>query len=123
MYLKAENNNISQNVLRNYLHQPDVLDEKIISVDNSHETIRFFNFKNYKIKLENYSQQVFYQSILKDDLVFSIGAAGSGKTFLAIGAALHCYELGFVKKIILVRLSMCTACHGSSFVAYMIKHI
>ena len=103
LYLKAENNNISQNVLRNYLHQPDVLDEKIISVDNSHETIRFFNFKNYKIKLENYSQQVFYQSILKDDLVFSIGAAGSGKTFLAIGAALHCYELGYVKKIILVR--------------------
>jgi phosphate starvation-inducible PhoH-like protein len=40
---------------------------------------------------------------MKDDLVFSIGSAGSGKTFLSIGAALHCYEIGLVKKIILVR--------------------
>ena len=30
---------------------------------------------------------------MKDDLVFSIGSAGSGKTFLSIGAALHCYEI------------------------------
>ena len=40
---------------------------------------------------------------MRDDLVFSIGSAGSGKTFLSIGAALHCYELGLVKRIILVR--------------------
>ena len=92
LYLKAENNNISQNVLRNYLHQPDVLDEKIISVDNSHETIRFFNFKNYKIKLENYSQQVFYQSILKDDLVFFIFCARPATMVLAIAAALRVCE-------------------------------
>jgi len=40
---------------------------------------------------------------MRDDLVFSIGSAGSGKTFLSIGAALHCYEIGLVKRIILVR--------------------
>ena len=45
----------------------------------------------------------FYNSILKNDVVFSVGSAGSGKTFLAIGAALHCYELGLIRKTILVR--------------------
>ena len=69
-------------------------------LNNSNE---FIKFRNYKIKICTSNQKNFINAILKKDLVFSIGAAGSGKTFLAIGAALHSYEMGFIKKIILVR--------------------
>lgn len=103
LYQKAENNDISQPMLKEYLDQPNILKEKKSIFKDSNENYNSFNFKNYRIKIENSSQKIFYNSILKDDLVFSIGAAGSGKTFLAIGAALHCYELNLIKKIVLVR--------------------
>ena len=103
LYQKAENNDISQLMLKEYLDQPNILKEKKSIFKDSNENYNSFNFKNYRIKIENSSQKIFYNSILKDDLVFSIGAAGSGKTFLAIGAALHCYELNLIKKIVLVR--------------------
>ena len=103
LYQKAENNDISQLMLKEYLDQPNILKEKKSIFKDSNENYNSFNFKNYKIKIENSSQKIFYNSILKNDLVFSIGAAGSGKTFLAIGAALHCYELNLIKKIVLVR--------------------
>ena len=103
LYLKTEDKNISLSDLRNYLQQPSILEILNIPSENKKNNTAFFKFKNYKINVENPNQLNFYNSILKDDLVFSVGSAGSGKTFLAIGAALHCYELGFIKKIILVR--------------------
>ena len=103
LYLKTEKDNISITELRNFLQEPDVLKSKIPlnGIKNSKATC--FQFKNYKINIEKPNQLNFYSSILKNDVVFSVGSAGSGKTFLAIGAALHCYELGLIKKIILVR--------------------
>jgi len=103
LYLKTEEKNISLSDLRNYLQQPSILEILNIPNVSKKENTAFFKFKNYKINIENPNQLNFYNSILKNDLVFSVGSAGSGKTFLAIGAALHCYELGFIKKIILVR--------------------
>ena len=85
------------------MQQPSILEILNIPSENKKENTAFFKFKNYKINIENPNQLNFYNSILKNDLVFSVGSAGSGKTFLAIGAALHCYELGFIKKIILVK--------------------
>ena len=88
--IKAENYDISQLMLKEYLDQHNILKEKKSIYKDSNENYNSFNFKNNRIKIENSSQKIFYNSILKADLVFSIGAAGSGKTFLAIGAALHC---------------------------------
>ncbi len=103
LYLKTEKDNISIAELRNFLQEPNVLQNKTLlnSVNKSKTT--YFQFKNYKIDIEKPNQLNFYNSILKNDVVFSVGSAGSGKTFLAIGAALHCYELGLISKIILVR--------------------
>jgi len=103
LYLKTEKDNISITELRNFLQEPNVLKSKmpLNGIKNSKSTC--FQFKNYKINIEKPNQLNFYSSILKNDVVFSVGSAGSGKTFLAIGAALHCYELGLIKKIILVR--------------------
>ena len=103
LYLKTEKDNISIAELRNFLQEPNVLKSKMPLNGRKNNKSTYFQFKNYKINIEKPNQLNFYSSILKNDVVFSVGSAGSGKTFLAIGAALHCYELGLIKKIILVR--------------------
>ena len=64
---------------------------------------QFIKFKDYKVKIINKNQERFFKLIKSNDLIFSIGASGSGKTFLAIAAALHYLDLGLMKKIVLVR--------------------
>lgn len=51
----------------------------------------------------NLGQHRFLDLILKYDLVFGIGPAGTGKTFLAMIAALHSLLEGKVQKIVLAR--------------------
>ena len=51
----------------------------------------------------NLGQRRFLDLILKHDLVFGIGPAGTGKTFLAMIAALHSLLEGKVQRIVLAR--------------------
>ena len=55
------------------------------------------------IELKNYAQQKYLDAILKNDLTFGIGPAGTGKTFIAVAAALNYLMENKVKKVILTR--------------------
>jgi phosphate starvation-inducible PhoH-like protein len=101
LYLEAEKKEISLDLLHDFLDQPDILKNNKKNLKNN--GVNNLKYKNYVINISSNSQKNFVNEINKNDLVFSIGAAGSGKTFLAIAAALHFYELGLVKKIVLVR--------------------
>ena len=48
-------------------------------------------------------QKQFYEAVQKDDMVFAIGPAGTGKTFLAVAFAVAAYKNRRVKRIILSR--------------------
>ena len=56
-----------------------------------------------QIRCKTYNQYLFFSSIENNDLVFSIGPAGTGKTYLAVALACRAYKNGDVKKIILTR--------------------
>ena len=101
LYVEAGKKDISIDLLHDFLDQPNVL--KNNKRDSNNNGVGNLKYKNYVINISSDSQRSFVEEINKNDLVFSIGAAGSGKTFLAIGAALHFYEIGLVKKIVLVR--------------------
>ncbi len=49
------------------------------------------------------NQQAYLASIETDDLVICSGPAGTGKTYLAVAAAIHLLKIGRVKKAILAR--------------------
>ncbi len=49
------------------------------------------------------NQQLYLDAIRDYDLVFGIGPAGTGKTYLAVAAAAHMLKAGLTKKVILVR--------------------
>lgn len=52
-------------------------------------------------KSEN--QRAYLEAIREHDLVFGIGPAGTGKTYLAVAAAIHLLKIGRVRKAILAR--------------------
>jgi phosphate starvation-inducible protein PhoH and related proteins len=61
------------------------------------------NAKGKTIRVKTLGQRKYFQAIKTHDLVFGIGPAGTGKTFLAVVMAVHCLKNGLVNKIILTR--------------------
>lgn len=55
------------------------------------------------IKPKSENQLSLYSAILKDDITFSIGPAGTGKTYLSVAIAVSMLKEQRVKKIVLVR--------------------
>lgn len=55
------------------------------------------------IKARTLGQKRYIQAIMKDDVVFSIGPAGTGKTYLAVAMAVRALRNKEVERIILVR--------------------
>ncbi len=49
------------------------------------------------------NQKVYLEAIRTHDLVFGIGPAGTGKTYLAVAAAVHMLREGRVQRVVLVR--------------------
>jgi len=55
------------------------------------------------VKARTANQMLYYQALRNNDLVFAIGPAGTGKTFLAVAYAVSLLEKGEVEKIALVK--------------------
>lgn len=55
------------------------------------------------VKARTPSQSTYIRALEKTDLVFGIGPAGTGKTYLAVAFAAQCLERGVVERIILSR--------------------
>ena len=74
--------------------------EKITDLDSAKLSIKC---KKSTIKPSSKSQEKFIDAVLNNDLVFGVGAAGTGKTFLAVAMASYYLEQGIIKKIFLAR--------------------
>lgn len=59
--------------------------------------------KGKAIRAKTIGQREYIHAIRKNDLVFCIGPAGTGKTYLAVVLAVQAMKTGSVKKIILTR--------------------
>ena len=76
---------------------------ELLSHDYENETKHNIKLKKIIIKPKSINQKKFIDTINKNTITFGIGAAGTGKTFLAVASAVYALENGHVKKIILVR--------------------
>jgi phosphate starvation-inducible protein PhoH and related proteins len=61
------------------------------------------NAKGKSIRVKTLGQRQYIHAIRQNDLVFGIGPAGTGKTYLAVVMAVKALKNGNVKKIILTR--------------------
>lgn len=66
------------------------------------ETVAF-NIKGKPIKCKTISQKNYVNSIRKNSLVFGVGPAGTGKTYLAVALAVRALKNNEVERIVLTR--------------------
>ena len=76
-------------------------DEQIKTMEDLNSVIIFTH--NGYIKPKTSGQIKYYRSVMKNDIVFVIGPAGTGKTYLAVAFALAHLKSKVIKKIILAR--------------------
>ena len=99
MYDLSGNEEITPKQLHLYLNNSG----ELLSHDYENETKHNIKLKKIIIKPKSINQKKFIDTINKNTITFGIGAAGTGKTFLAVASAVYALENGHVKQIILVR--------------------
>lgn len=67
------------------------------------ETILYATGTRRAIKAKTAGQQAYVNAIREHDVVFAIGPAGTGKTYLAVVLAMDYLKRGLVERIVLVR--------------------
>jgi phosphate starvation-inducible PhoH-like protein len=60
-------------------------------------------YKNKLISPRSPNQKVYIEKIRKNDMVFGVGPAGTGKTFLAVAAAVQMFQEGKIERMIFCR--------------------
>lgn len=92
-------NSLSENNIDNLMLSDG---EKLLHTDNGSETLVHGN-GGVKIKARTVNQKKLVDSIHKNDMVFAIGPAGTGKTYTAVALAVKALKAKEVKRIVLTR--------------------
>ncbi len=92
-------NSLSENNIDNLMLSDG---EKLLHTDNGSETLVHGN-GGVKIKARTINQKKLIDSIEKNDMVFAIGPAGTGKTYMAVALAVKALKAKEVKRIVLTR--------------------
>ncbi len=71
--------------------------------DDLPDGILLYGTKGHPIKMKTVNQQRLVQSVKDNDLVFALGPAGTGKTYISVAMAVRALKNKHVKKIIITR--------------------
>ena len=74
-----------------------------INLENIFNEVLQMNFQGKKIKVKTLGQKLYVEAIKDNDIVFSIGPAGTGKTYLAMVMAVKYLMNKTINRIILTR--------------------
>ena len=89
----------TQNV--NYLLS--VIEEDVEEDDSSPLGLVCITARGKPIKSKTYGQKKYVEAIKKNNIVFCIGPAGTGKTFLAVAMAVKAFREKAVSRIVITR--------------------
>lgn len=90
---------ITEENVRGYISQ----EKQDFVTDDLADGVLLYGTKGAPIKVKSVNQQKLVQSIKDHDLVFALGPAGTGKTFIAVAMAVRALKNKHVKKIIVTR--------------------
>lgn len=95
---------------KNFIKPMDIINAIRLSKDGKlDQFIRMYeieitrDYNGRPIRVKNLGQSDYVQSVKDNDIVFGVGPAGTGKTFLAVAMAVASLRKGEVKRIILTR--------------------
>jgi phosphate starvation-inducible PhoH-like protein len=80
-----------------------IAQEKPEGVADEADGVILYGTKGAPIKPKTVNQQKLVQSVKENDLVFALGPAGTGKTFISVALAVRALKNKVVKKIIITR--------------------
>jgi len=92
---------LTEDSVKSYLNDESAETEKKMMVD-AEETL-VFGTRGFAIKAKTNNQIKLVKSVQKNDLVFAIGPAGTGKTYISVAMAVRALKNKEVKKIIITR--------------------
>lgn len=90
---------ITEENVRGYITQEK---QEFVSEDSS-DGILLYGSKGSPIKVKTVNQQKLVQAVKDNDLVFALGPAGTGKTYISVALAIRALKNKHVKKIIITR--------------------
>ncbi len=99
MYVDTEKGDLELGIVQLYL-QESGLD---LVVNQTEEKTTVLKLRNKTIKARGKNQQHYLSQVEKCDIIFGIGPAGTGKTYLAVAVAIKALEEGSVQRLILAR--------------------
>ncbi len=97
-YLKKFNS-ISENNIDNLMHE----EGKTFVQDKDNEDVIVHGNSGIKVKARTLNQKKLVKAVAKNDMVFAVGPAGTGKTYTAVALAVKALKDKEVKRIILTR--------------------
>jgi phosphate starvation-inducible PhoH-like protein len=89
---------VTQENVVTYINQEDQTDEV-----KEGDSVLLFGSKGFKISPKTANQRTLVQMVEENDLVFAIGPAGTGKTYVSVALAVRALKNKEVKKIIITR--------------------
>lgn len=102
VYILRRNGRLTEDDISSVIDLIDIKSDSVrISNAADFEVILYGNKEAIKPKSEN--QKTYCKLVAKNDLVFAVGPAGTGKTYLAIAMAVAALRAGEVSRIILSR--------------------
>lgn len=104
-------NDILNSLLNHYHKFGKLTRENVISyIDRDHEDeilqeddVLVYGTKGFVIKAKTPNQKKLVEAVKKSDLVFAIGPAGTGKTYISVALAVRAMKNKEIKKIIITR--------------------
>ncbi|BDD04813.1 PhoH family protein [Aureibacter tunicatorum] len=78
-------------------------DEQSKAFDTTDQDIIVFGAKGLVVKPKSKNQKILVEAVQNNDLVFALGPAGTGKTYIAVALAVRALKNKEVKKIIITR--------------------
>ncbi len=91
---------LTQESIQNYIHQEEEAHPTRLPLDND---ILVYGTKGLIIKAKTANQKKLVASVLEHDLVFALGPAGTGKTYISVAMAVRALKNKEVRKIIITR--------------------
>lgn len=98
--VKGQVQNIEPAMVHLAIQQSNALEQSQGVEDDKHTVIKT---KRGLVKPRNANQQAYVRAILSHDINFGIGPAGTGKTYLAVAAAVDALERQEIRRILLTR--------------------
>lgn len=99
-----------ENMRKHVLKYNSISDEDILDIIKGHKTkadavkdVVVFSTSGKPIKARSANQQLLVDAFAKQDMIFAVGPAGTGKTYLSIALAVKALKEKSAKKIILSR--------------------